>query len=275
MWLLPVVAETFDGYLNDINGGHVKPEHAIEAIDRAEPRIAVPEGSVGGGTGMNCYEFKGGVGTSSRLVKFGLDKTFTVATLLQCNFGGRSELNLLGVPLGELLTEVPNPLSDTDWFVKDQERAKGAWEARNAKFPPGAGSVIAIVATDAPLLPNQCEALARRVSMGLARTGTYGGHFSGDIFLAFSTATQSEGALSSAFLGTAPDQKEIQQLNFIPWGRMDLFFEAVVQCVEESVMNALIANTTDFVGRDGHVSPHFPVALAVEKMKDWKVPVKE
>jgi L-aminopeptidase/D-esterase-like protein len=165
-WLLPVIAETYDGYLHDITGNHVKPHHAGEAMDNAKAGIPVPEGSVGGGTGMNCYSFKGGSGTSSRLVKFGPDKTYTVATFLQNNFGSREEFNLHGVPLGQLMTEIPNPLDDDGWWQADMERDAKNFAARKGKFPPGAGSVIAVVATDAPMLPTQCEALARRVSVG-------------------------------------------------------------------------------------------------------------
>ena len=176
LWMLPVAAETWDGYLNDINGGHVTRDDAIAAIESARPG-PVEEGSVGGGTGMNCYAFKGGSGTASRLVDFGGER-YTVGAFLQCNFGSRSELTILGRPLGELLAD-DNPLEETAWFQ------------------PGGGSVIAVIATDAPLLPGQCKALARRVPLGLARTGTSGSHFSGDLFLAFSTANP--GAFATGF----------------------------------------------------------------------------
>lgn len=217
---------------SDINGFHVKPQHAIEAIDTTKPG-PVLEGSVGGGTGMNCYSFKGGSGTASRLVPFGPQKRYTVGTFLQCNFGSRNELNFQGVPLGDLMTEVPNPIDDGLWLQKDLERL----EMDSKKEKPlnaGAGSVIVIVATDAPLLPDQCRALARRVPLGLAKTGTFGGHFSGDIFLAFSTADQSENALDSNLPSVfkEPSEDDLQTLKFIPWARMDPFFEAVVQCVE-------------------------------------------
>jgi L-aminopeptidase/D-esterase-like protein len=233
-WLLPVVAETWDGYLNDINGPHVQPWHAVAAIDTARPG-PVAEGSVGGGTGMNCYQFKAGSGTSSRLVDHGPD-TYTVGVFVQANFGSRKELMVCGVPVGVALA-ADNPMQDTEWRV-----------------PPGAGSVIAVIATDAPLLPGQCTALARRVPLGLARTGTTGSHFSGDIFLAFSTANP--GALT---IGAPSGPPGYEQLRFLPWNRLDDVFAAVVYAVEEAVLNALVAAET-MIGRDGHRSPGLPVA---------------
>jgi D-aminopeptidase len=240
-WLLPVCAETWDGYLNDINGGHVRPEHVESALDAAASG-PVAEGSLGGGTGMNCYEFKGGNGTSSRLVRYGRH-TFTVAAFVQANFGSRAELTVAGRHVGPDLLD-DNPLSG-DWFEVDL----------GLKPPPGAGSVIAIVATDAPLLPGQCKALARRVPLGLARTGTAGSHFSGDIFLAFSTADV-PGLASTFPVGPVGDD-EFGTITFVPWGRMDELYTAVVQSVEEAVLNALVVNN-DMVGRDGHRSPRLP-----------------
>lgn len=239
-WLLPVRAETWDGYLNDINGGHVRPEHAIAALDAATSG-PVAEGSVGGGTGMNCYEFKGGNGTASRVVGYG-SGVFTVAAFVQANFGSRAELTIAGRRVGAALAD-DNPLGG-DWFEREM------------RTPPGAGSVIAVVATDAPLLPGQCKALARRVPLGLARTGTTGSHFSGDIFLAFSTADAD--GLTSAFPLGPPADDEFGTLRFLPWGRLDPFYEATVQAVEEAVLNALVVNA-DMVGRDGHRSPRMPL----------------
>ena len=168
-WMLPVVAETWDGYLNDINGGHVRPEHAIAALDAAASG-PVAEGSVGGGTGMNCYGFKGGIGTSSRVVEIG-GAEYTVAVLLQANHGRRERLGIAGVPVGRLIpdAEVPVP---------------------RALPGEGAGSVIGVIATDAPLLPHQCRRLAQRAGLGIARCGAAGEHSSGDLFLAFSTAAR-------------------------------------------------------------------------------------
>jgi L-aminopeptidase/D-esterase-like protein len=191
---------------------------------------------------MNCYEFKGGNGTSSRLVRYG-SQTFTVATFVQANFGSRTELTVAGRHVGPDLAD-DNPLS-SDWFEVDLGRTP----------PAGAGSVVAIVATDAPLLPGQCKALARRVPLGLARTGTAGSHFSGDIFLAFSTADVP--GLASAFpIGPVGDD-EFGTLRFVPWGRMDDLYTAVVHSVEEAVLNALVVNE-DMTGRDGHRSPRLP-----------------
>ncbi|WP_208648440.1 P1 family peptidase [Mesorhizobium hawassense] len=168
--MFPSVAETWDGYLNDINGSHVAVDHTIDAIDDAAGG-AIEEGSVGGGTGMNCYAFNGGSGSASRIVDYG-NRSYTVGVFLQANFGSRQELSIAGLPLGaELATD--NPM-----------------EAYFSGGPTGAGSCTGIVATDAPLLPGQCKAPARRVALGLARTDTAGSHFSGDIFLAFSTANR-------------------------------------------------------------------------------------
>jgi L-aminopeptidase/D-esterase-like protein len=223
-WLLPVAAETWDGYLNDINGHHVTEQHVVAAIEAARPG-PVEEGSVGGCTGMNCYHFKGGSGTASRLVD-----EHTVGVFVQANFGARRELVIAGVPLGEALAD-------------DDPMAESGLAA------PGSGSVIALAATDAPLFPHQCQALARRVTAGLARTGTSGSHFSGDLFLAFSTANP------GAF--RPDDARTMSRLDFVPWERLDPYYEAVVQATEEAVVNALVANE-DMTGRDGRRSPALP-----------------
>ncbi len=248
-WLLPVVAETWDGYLNDINGPHVTTEHAVLAIDSASSG-EVAEGSFGGGTGMNCYGFKGGNGTASRIVPFA-DKEYVVGAFLQANFGSREELRISGIDMSDL--DVPNPMADSAWINKDRSRS----------VPGGAGSVIVIIATDAPLLPDQCRALARRVPLGLARTGTAGGHFSGDIFLAFSTAQP--GPLSSGF--PTKSTSHLNSLEFVPWNYLDAFYTAVVQAVEEAVLNALVNNAT-MTGRDGNTSyalPHDQVKSRLNK----------
>ena len=249
-WMLPTVAETWDGYLNDINGGHVRPEHAHQALDAATGG-PVPEGCVGGGTGMNCYGFKGGTGTASRVVMHG-GTDYTVGVLMQANFGVRKELTLHGVKLGEQ-SAAPQPMATSGWFA-DEMAAAGVRR--------GAGSVIVIVGTDAPLIPTQCEALARRVALGLARTGTPGGHFSGDIFLAFSTGNSGSLVSKLPLEEAGPDDYDTMRL--IPWGYIDPFYEAVVQATEEAVMNALVA-AVDTVGRDGHVSyalPHEEIRAA-------------
>jgi D-aminopeptidase len=231
-WLLPVAAETWDGYLNDINGHHVREEHVIAALDNAVSG-PVAEGSVGGGTGMNCYQFKGGNGTASRQVRYS-GTTYTVGVFVQANFGARHELTICGTRLGGRLA-ADNPMA----------------EFRIA--PPGAGSVIAIVATDAPLFPHQCKAMARRVTSGLARTGTSGSHFSGDLFLAFSTAN--ENAFSAG--------RDYGYLDFVPWTELDAFYTAVVQATEEAVVNALVVNE-DMTGRNGNRTPALPRDLVRE-----------
>ena len=221
-WSLPVVAETWDGWLNDINGFHVKREDVWHALDSAHGS-ALEEGSVGGGTGMICYEFKGGNGTASRKVEIrpeGADKntsprSFIVGVFLQANFGRRPQLTIAGAPVGK---EIPGD-------VYKQE----------------SGSCIAVVATDAPLLANQLKRLARRVSLGLARTGTISGNGSGDLFIAFSTANPNV---------VNPDQVT-HQVQTIPNDLMDPIFTAVVQATEEAVVNALVDNDS-MTGRDNH-----------------------
>ena len=236
-WLLPMVGETYDGDLNDINGRHISEAHAVEALDNATSS-APAEGNVGGGTGMVCYEFKGGSGTASRVVPFGSD-SFVLGAFVQANFGTREELVISGVPVGESLhDDLPQP----------------------STRPPGGGSVIVVLATDAPLLPGQCKALARRVPLGLARTGTAGSHFSGDIFLAFSTAnaeTMTAGYSERPVAGT------YDSLRYVPWSHMDPFLTAAVRAVEEAVVNALCAART-MVGRDGYTVTELPRGAVVE-----------
>ena len=227
-WSLPVVAETWDGWLNDINGFHVKPEDIFHALDTAHGG-AIEEGSVGGGTGMVCYEFKGGNGTASRQIDIrpagaGKDappRTFLVGVFLQANFGRRSQLIVAGVPVGK---EIPGEV-----------------------YKEESGSCIAVVATDAPLLPNQLKRLARRVSLGLARTGTISGNGSGDLFIAFSTANPN-----------AADPNQItHNVETIPNDLLDPLFTGVVQATEEAVMNALV-NNHSMTGRDNHYVEALP-----------------
>lgn len=249
-WMLPVVGETWDGYLNEINAEAVTPEHAMRALDSAASG-PVAEGNVGGGTGMNCYGFKGGTGTASRIVGAG-DRSWTVGVLLQANFGSRAELRVDGHRLGRD-SAAACPIETTDWFAHETGEA--------ARATPGAGSVIVVVATDAPLLPDQCRALARRVPLGLARTGTTGSHFSGDIFLAFSTANA--GALGSR-MGTPAGATD--QLEVLAWGTIDALYAAVVEATEEAVLNALVA-ARDIEGRNGHASfaiPHDEIRAAFD-----------
>ena len=245
-WLLPVSGETWDGYLNDINGGHVTVDTAVAALEDARSG-AIEQGSVGGGTGMNCYGYKGGSTTASRLVRYG-GETYTVGVFLQANFGARAELTIAGVPLGTALAD-DDPM--TEFF----------------SAPVGAGSCIGIVITDAPLLPDQCRAFARRVTLGLARTGTAGSHFSGDLFLALSTGNPDAFTPGSASLyGVGAGGYD--QLRFIPWGFLDPFYEAVVQAVEEAVVDVLVVND-GMVGYRGRRTPGMPndrvVALLAER----------
>jgi L-aminopeptidase/D-esterase-like protein len=212
-WLLPVVAETYDGYLNDTHGFHVKEKDVFAALESARGG-AVAEGSVGGGTGMICFEFKGGIGTSSR--KLGAKEGgHTVGVLVQANFGLREQLQVAGVPVGRAIPE-------------------GAFWKRES------GSIIIVVATDAPLLPHQLKRLARRASLGLARTGSVSGNGSGDLFLAFSTAN-----------AKAARADGLARLEMLPNERMNALFEATVQATEEAIVNALVAAET-MTGRDGH-----------------------
>jgi D-aminopeptidase len=235
-WLLPVVAETWDGYLHDINGGHLSEELSIEAFERATSG-PLEEGSVGGGTGMICYGYKGGFGTASRQFSYAGDQ-YTVGVAVQANFGARRELSMAGIPVGRVLQD-DNPVER--FFAM-----------------PAAGSVLVVVMTDAPLLPDQCRALARRVTVGLARTGSSGDHFSGDLFLAASVAnpgaiTPEDDALRSRAI------PRYDQIRFIPWGYQDVINQAVVQATEESVLNALVANE-GMIGHQGRRVPGLPEA---------------
>jgi D-aminopeptidase len=223
-WSLPVVAETWDGHLNDIYGMHVRPEHAFQAIDGARPG-PVAEGNVGGGTGMICYEFKGGIGTSSRVLG-GADGGFTLGVLVQANFGRRHQLLVAGVPVGRELRD------DLVYGRDDSATSTSATLER--------GSIIIVVATDAPLLPHQLKRLARRAALGLARTGSVAGNGSGDLFVAFSTANPRVGDAK----GTVP-------LAMLPNERMGALFEATVGATEEAILNALVAART-MTGIDGH-----------------------
>jgi D-aminopeptidase len=205
-WSAAVVAETWDGYLNDINGFHVKPEDAFHALDSAHTG-ALEEGNVGGGTGMICNDFKGGIGTASRALS-AEDGGYTVGVLVQCNYGDRDQLRVAGVPVGR--------------EIQDDKRRK-----------KDGGSIIVVVATDAPLIPTQLKRVAKHVTLGLGRVGSYAGNGSGDIFIAFSTANP--GAISP---------KGLRQLTMLPNGDLDPIFLATVQATEEAVINAMIAAET-------------------------------
>jgi len=209
-WSLPVVGETYDGWLNDINGFHVKPEHAFAALDNAADG-SVAEGGVGGGTGMICHQFKGGIGTSSRVVEYE-NAAYTLGVLVQANYGVRDALTIAGVPVGK--------------EISDLMPSHGAPRE-------DVGSIIVVVATDAPLLPHQLKRIARRVPMGLARVGSYASNSSGDIFIAFSTANPG----AALRVGT-------KQAYFLPNDDLSPLFRATVEATEESIVNALVAGTT-------------------------------
>lgn len=237
-WSLPVVAETWDGTLNDINGFHVKPEHVFAAIDGAG-RGKVPEGNVGGGTGMVCYEFKCGTGTASRKLPAQAGG-YTVGVLVQANHGRRSELRVAGVPVGREMP-VPPPAKPGDQPPLADEQ----------------GSIIIVVATDAPLLPHQLERIARRATMGLARTGATSGNGSGDIFLAFSTAND----------GVAAAPREVH-VNMLSNARISALFSATVEATEEAIINALIAGET-MTGREGNRVDAIPHAGVRDLLKKY------
>jgi len=238
-WSLPVVGETYDGLLNDINGFHVTADHLHAALAAAAGG-PVAEGAVGGGTGMVCHEFKGGIGTASRVIDAAAGG-WTVGVLVQANYGKRDWLRVDGVRVGEAIptSEVPSPYDQV---------------GRSRSLPPGSGSIIVVVATDAPLLPHQCERLAQRAGLGIARAGGTGGHTSGDLFIAFATGnrlppgTDDEDPLG---LGTY-SVRAVRDL------AIDLLFDAVIESTEEAIINALVAAET-VVGRDGitaHALPH-------------------
>jgi L-aminopeptidase/D-esterase-like protein len=235
-WALPVVAETYDGDLNDINGFHVKKEHAFSALNNAKSG-AVDEGNVGGGTGMICHLFKGGIGTSSREVIID-STTYTIGVLVQANYGSRESLTIAGVPVGK---EITNQMPLWDPIRTEEDR----------------GSIIVIVATDAPLLPHQLKRLARRVPIGISRLGGYGGNSSGDIFIAFSTANNE-----------AADREKTQMVEMIPNDKMSRLFEATAQATEESILNALVAAET-MVGKNNTTVYELPEKKVIEILKKY------
>ncbi len=235
-WALPVVGETWDGQLSDINSQHVRPSHLFEALAAATSG-PVAEGSVGGGTGMICHEFKGGIGTSSRVLAMEAGG-YTVAALVQANHGWRDRLTIDGVPVGREIpvAEVPSPYDN-----------KSA-----ASPPPGTGSIIVILATDAPLLPHQCDRLAQRAGLGVARVGGAGENSSGDLFLAFATGN---GPLPVWDLKDQPPL--FRDVRSLVDERMTPLFWAAIEATEEAIVNALVAAKT-MVGRDGITARALP-----------------
>ena len=236
-WSLPVVAETYDGFLNDIDGFHVKAEHAISALDGAHSG-PVEEGNVGGGTGMICNGFKGGIGTSSRKFEIRGTGSYTLGALVQCNYGGKDQLRIAGIPVGR---EIP-----------EQTVISANHEPQPAGPDAERGSIIVVVATDAPLLPTQLKRLAHRVSLGLGRLGSTSGNGSGDIFIAFSTANP----------GAAKADK-LANLQMVPNDRIGALFEATVQATEEAVVNAMVAAQT-MTG----INNHKVLALPHDKVRE-------
>jgi D-aminopeptidase len=245
-WSLTVAGETYDGRLNDLNGHHVTAAH-VDAAIAAATAGPVEEGAVGGGTGMVCHEFKGGIGTSSRVVpagrgtrRVGADR-WTVGVLVQANYGRRGLLTIDGVPVGREIptTEVPSPY-DVPKLAPGEPG-------------PGGGSIIIIVATDAPLLPHQCARLAQRAGLGLARSGGYGATSSGDLFLCFATGNR---GLAPAEV--APTGSPFETIRAMIDAALDPLFEATIEATEEAIANALVAART-MTGRDGitaHGLPH-------------------
>jgi D-aminopeptidase len=232
-WSLPVVAETYDGDLNDINGFHVTREHAIKALDEASSG-PVAEGNVGGGTGMSCHQFKGGIGTASRVLETD-GGNYTLGVLVQANYGVRDTLTVAGVPVGREITDLM-----PEYHTQNQEY----------------GSIIVVVATDAPLLPHQLKRLARRVPMGIAKVGGYASNGSGDIFIAFSTANPGAGARTG-----------VQNAEMLPNDQISPLFLATVQATEEAIVNALVAarTMTGINGNTKHAIPHDRLRKALKK----------
>ena len=231
-WSLPVVAETWDGELNDINGFHVRPEHVAQALREARGG-PVAEGNVGGGTGMICHEFKCGIGTASRVLEAD-GARYTVGVLVQANYGVRATLRIAGVPVGQELPVTTTPARTGD-----------------------SGSIVIVVATDAPLLPHQLKRLARRASLGLGRMGSYAGNGSGDLFVAFSTANA--GAAAGKPLNTA---------RFVGNDHLDGLFQATVQATEEAIVNAMVA-ARDLCGEAGHCAQALPHADLVRLLRQY------
>lgn len=226
-WSCPVVAETADGWLNDMNGFHVQPEHVMQALDSAKYG-PIPEGNIGGGTGMICYEFKGGTGTASRKLPEKLGG-YTIGALVQANFGRRYQLTVAGVPIGQHISDGA-PFTSGENPFREQ------------------GSLIVILATDAPLFPYQLKRVAKRATLGMARTGSLGGNGSGDMFLAFSTANRGVAAPGPAL--SSVEASELICVQILPNDHLDPIFAASVLATEEAILNALVAAET-MTGRDG------------------------
>jgi L-aminopeptidase/D-esterase-like protein len=257
-WWLPVVAETYDGGLNDINGFHVKPEHVLAALDGASGGVP-KEGAVGGGTGMVCHGFKGGIGTASR--KLPVEQGgYTVGVLVQCNYGSRRDLRIAGVPVGEEIPDLVGCVAGNDPLPADSPRRhcderRGGGAVDEA---PEQGSIIVVVATDAPLLPHQLKRIATRVSLGIGRQGGFGGNSSGDIFIAFSTAN------ARAWFNDQP----VTDVKMLPNDRITPLFQATAQATEAAITNALLAAETTTGANDLRIYA-MPVDRLLAAMKKY------
>ena len=261
-WTTPVVAETYDGSLNDINGFHVTKDHAFAALDGAKGG-PIAEGNVGGGTGMVCHQFKGGTGTASRRrsVQSG---AYTIGVLVQCNYGSRAQLRIAGVPVGAEITDLLPCFVPTPGVPEPSGAQRCADGAGREPLPaapdepaasPGDGSIIIVVATDAPLLPHQLKRLAKRAALGIGRMGGTASNGSGDIFVAFSTANPSA------------DVSGIANVQLLGNDQLSPLFEAAVQATEEAITNTLVAAET-MTGADGFRVfglPHARVQTAMQK----------
>jgi L-aminopeptidase/D-esterase-like protein len=259
-WGLPVVAETYDGRLNDINGFHVKPEHVLSALDGATSG-AVKEGNVGGGTGMVCHGFKGGIGTASRRLEVAAGG-YTVGVLVQCNYGARGELRIAGVPVGREIADLLPCSASTDASIAASARRCAAPAGPRRDDEAGSGSIIIVVATDAPLLPHQLKRLVTRASLGVGRMGGKGENSSGDIFIAFSTANPR----SSVDTGTV-------KVDMLPNARINALFYATVQATEEAIINAMLAAETMTGVNDNRVYA-LPVDRLREVMRKYGQPLR-
>jgi len=248
-WWLPVVAETYDGGLNDINGFHVKPEHVIAALDSATGGVP-KEGAVGGGTGMVCHGFKGGIGTASRKLP-DAQGGYTVGVLVQCNYGVRRDLRIAGVPVGEEIQDLAGCIANADPLPPNSARPRCDQPSRAADHEEEQGSIIVVVATDAPLLPHQLKRIVTRVSLGIGRQGGFGGNGSGDIFIAFSTAN------ARAWFNDGP----VTNVQMLPNDRITPLFQATAQATEAAITNALLAAETTTGANDLRI-----YAMPVDRM---------
>src|SRR3954452_24289802 len=256
-WWLPVVAETYDGTLNDINGFHVQPEHVLAALDRASGGVP-QEGAVGGGTGMVCHGFKGGIGTASR--KLSAEQGgYTVGVLVQCNYGVRRDLRIAGVPVGEEIADRAGCIANGDPLPPDAARRRCTDpQGAAADAAPEQGSIIVVVATDAPLLPHQLKRIATRVSLGIGRQGGFGGNSSGDIFIAFSTAN------ARAWF----NDQAVTTIQMLPNDRITPLFQATAQATEAAITNALLAAETTTGANDLRIYA-LPVDRLLSIMKKY------